>query len=488
MPSATLPEIDSLFPRVDEKIVQQEWDTAQEMLREMEDHFGEHPETQKRFGIIHSWKQELEEAFICFEKAKELGGNPDELGNLAYISLNGCDSPEVFETFFPRLKGIFSPEGFILALSSVIERAFNHEKWDNVENWCQKGIEWAPDAPHLFHLSAQLMLQRHNPNAVAVLLERAQKLAPQKRVANMIVQIKKHAHLAAERQDHAEHLAAESQDHTGHPIEQQMNFDDGRYYFSIPGTVDQFFYSLPVLRQILRDNGQEQGVLITSPACEPLQELMAAQPYVAEFVIDTETCYLPHTGVQPYTVLPDRPNCFNLGFRPFLMHAPETGYSETLAILSKIPFVDQDEQSLLVTPDPTHKFAGRPYAVVCPDSLLPRLKPGTFWKQLVTDVQKRFPIVFIGWEAAKYASDWSFGESENFIGKLGMFEAAGIIKHATCFFGPTTSIYHIARNVGTRPFAFSDIPQPPQSILAPDEVFSSQQLAEVMVLFHQMPA
>jgi hypothetical protein len=57
MPSATLPEIDTLFPRVDEKIVQQEWDTAQDMLREMENHFGAYPETQKRFGIIHSWKQ-----------------------------------------------------------------------------------------------------------------------------------------------------------------------------------------------------------------------------------------------------------------------------------------------------------------------------------------------------------------------------------------------------------------------------------------------
>ena len=248
-----------------------------------------------------------------------------------------------------------------------------------------------------------------------------------------------------------------------------------------------FFYSLPVLRQILRESDLEQGVLITSPACEPLQELMATQPYVAEFVIDTETCYLPHTGIQPYTVLPDRPNCFNLGFRPFLMHAQSTGYSETLAILSEIPFVDQEEQHLLATPEPTHKFIGQPYAVVCPDSLLPRLKPGTFWKQLVTDVLKRFPVVFIGWEAAKYSSDWSFGESENFIGKLGMSEAAGILKHAACFFGPTTSIYHIARNVGTRPFIFSDIPVPPQSILAPDEVFTSQQLAEVMVLFHQMP-
>ncbi|MDP6356034.1 MAG: tetratricopeptide repeat-containing glycosyltransferase family protein [Planctomycetota bacterium] len=474
MSSATLPEIDTLFPRVDEKFVLQEWDIAHDMLREMEDHFGEHPETQKRFGIVHSWKQELKEAFACFEKAKELGGNSDELGNLAYMSLNGCDSPEVFETFFPRLKGIFSPEGFVLALSSVIERAFNHEKWDNVENWCQKGIEWAPDAPHLFHLSTQLMLQRHQPNAVVALLERAQKLDPQKSVADMIGQIKKH--LAAERQDHGEH-----------PIELQVNLDDGRYYFSIPGTVDQFFYSLPVLRQILRESDLEQGVLITSPTCEPLQELMAAQPYVAEFVIDTETCYLPHTGIQPYTVLPDRPNCFNLGFRPFLMHTQSTGYSETLAILSKIPFVDQEEQHLLVTPEPTHKFIGQPYAVVCPDSLLPRLKPGTFWKQLVTDVLKRFPVVFIGWEAAKYSSDWSFGESENFIGKLGMSEAAGILKHAACFFGPTTSIYHIARNVGTRPFAFSDIPVPPQSILAPDEVFTSQQLAEVMVLFHQMP-
>lgn len=474
MSSATLPEIDTLFPRVDEKFVQQEWDTARDMLKEMEDHFGEHPDTQKRFGIIHSWKQELAEAFVCFEKARELGANPDELGNLAYMSLNGCDSPEVFETFFPRLKGIFSPEGFVLALSSVIERAFNHEKWENVENWCQKGIEWAPDAPHLFHLSAQLMLQRHHPNAVVALLERAQKIEPQKDVADMIGQLK-------------EHLAAERQDHAGHPIERQMNFDDDRYYFSIPGTVDQFFYSLPVLRQILRESDREQGVLITSPACEPLEELMAAQPYVAEFVIDTETCYLPHTGIQPYTVLPDRPNCFNLGFRPFLMHAQATGYSETLAILSKIPFVDEEEQHLLVTPEPTHKFVGQPYAVVCPDSLLPRLKPGTFWKQLVTDVLKRFPVVFIGWEAAKYSSDWSFGESENFIGKLGMPEAAGILKHATCFLGPATSIYHIARNVGTRPFAFSDIPVPPQSILAPDEVFTSQQLAEVMVLFHQMP-
>lgn len=473
----TLPEIDTLFPRVDEKLMQQEWDAAQEMLREMEDHFGEHLETQKRFGIIHSWKRELEEAFACFKKAKELGGNPDELGNLAYMSLNGCDSSEVFETFFLRLKGIYSPEGFVLALSSVIESAFNHEKWDNVESWCQKGIEWAPEAPHLFHLSAQLMLQRHHPNAVAALLERAQKLAPQKSVSDMIVQIKKHAQLAAERTDHAEH-----------PIERQVKLDDERYYFSMPGTVDQFFYSLPVVRQILREKGQEQGVVITSPACEPLQELMTAQPYVAEFVIDTETCYLPHTGIQPYTVLPDRPNCFNLGFRPFLMHAQATGYSETLAILSRIPFIDQEEHNLLVTPEPTHKFVGRPYAVVCPDSLLPGLKPGSFWKQLVTDVQKRFPIVFIGWEAANYASDWAPGESENFIGKLGMFEAAGILKHAACFLGPTTSIYHIARNVGIRPFAFSDIPLPPQSFLAPDEVFSSQQLAEAMVLFHQMPA
>jgi hypothetical protein len=390
------------------------------------------------------------------------------------MSLNGCDSPEVFETFFPRLKNIYSLEGFILALSTVIERAFNLEKWDNVENWCQKGIEWAPEAPHLLHLSAQLMLQRHHPNAVASLLERAQNLAPQKNVSDMIVQIKKRL--------------IEHPPEGEHPVELQVNLEDGRYYFSIPGTVDQFFYSLPVLRQILRDNDQEQGVVITSPVCEPLQELIAAQPYVAGFVIDTETCYLQHTGVQPYTVLPDKPNCFNLGFRPFLMHAQATGYSETLAILSKIPFVDQDEQSLLVTPEPTHKFVGQPYAVVCPDSLLPGLKPGTFWKQLVMDVQKRFPVVFIGWEAANYASEWASGESENFIGKLNMFEAAGILKHATCFLGPTTSIYHMARNVGTRPFAFSDTPQPPQSILAPDEVFSSQQLAEVMVLLHQMPA
>jgi len=485
-----LPKIDALFPRVDQKLGQQQWEAATSMLEEMKAHFGDHPEIYKRFGLIHGLNGQLENCLSAFEQASRLGGDRDELGRLAFISLGRTGDWKVLENHFPRLRRIFSKQGFLASLSAIIEQAFNQEQWDQIEEWCRKGIEWLPDEPHLLHLAIELMLQTHRPEAAASLFDRLREVSPESQ--ELTIPLKQlHTQLEKKKESRADRsespTAPQTSMQTRRPIERTMSFDDDRLYFSMPGGMQELFYALPVIRQLIRSQGQEQGVFITSGECGPLRELLEAQPYLSEFLIDTETLYLNHLGVQPYIVLPNRPNCFNLGFRPFLMHSQTIGYSETLAVIFNIPYIDRDEQHLLVTPQPEHRFTGERYAVFCPETLLAGLFPIEFWQKAIQDVKQRFPVVLIGWKPSLPAADWVSENIENLIGRLSLAEAAGVLKGSACFFGLPSVPYHIARNVGTRPFVFSDRPIPPQSILAPDEIFSSQQLPEVLVHVNQMP-
>jgi ADP-heptose:LPS heptosyltransferase len=232
----------------------------------------------------------------------------------------------------------------------------------------------------------------------------------------------------------------------------QITLDSENLYFSMPGKMGDIFYILPIMKRILKSQNRKSGYFITSKYCTPIVvELLKLQPFIKDVFI-AESSFYDYYGLQPWNILPDKSNHFNLGYRPELMWSTNANYTKTICKIMGIDPMQIKYNTEIIIPTIENFYLNDILFSEKCIAIHPYAFPGRdinieHWESVIEFfISINYTVILLGTEKEDLFKKHS--NIINLINKTNILEATYIIGNSKIFIGGLSLLHHIARNVG----------------------------------------